>query len=132
MTPPQIFELAAASLTVIVTIILVIFLKVYGNLPVGNIGPELNLLTYGFLWDTVLKAVTGSYWKHFPQDIENLKPLVLIGVVLLNVVLMAINFKLAYRLEEGTIENRGLTRFGVFFLGIVSLMIFLVLKVFID
>lgn len=133
MTPQQIFELIAASLTIIITILLVVGLKVYGNLPVSNIGPELNLLTYGFLWDTVLKAINGSYWLNFPKNIENIKPLILIGVILLNIVLMAINFKLAYKLEEGLLESHKPTnRFLVYFIGIVSLTIFLVLKVFVD
>jgi hypothetical protein len=44
------------SLTVIITVEAVAGLRIYGNLPVGNIAPDLNLLTFGFLWDTVQAA----------------------------------------------------------------------------
>jgi hypothetical protein len=56
MSSAHLIELIYAVLTVIITIVLIIGLKIYGNLPIENIGPELNILTYGFMWDTILSA----------------------------------------------------------------------------
>lgn len=134
MVPNHFLELCYASLTVIITVLLVLGLKAYGNIPTDNIGPDLNLLTYGFLWDTVFQAIrSGNYWPQFPEDLKDYKIVLLMFIVIANTILMAVNFKLAYRTQVTySFTDKQRLRFLTFFLGIVSLVIFLVLRVYLN
>ena len=128
-----------AFLSVIGTVILVTLVKVFGNLPTSilSLGTDLNLLTYGFLWDTSVKALRGQeFWSRFPQeDLSFLnKPTILVCIFIFNFLLMAFNLKLEHRVTERKKSNHEkssswvtywVLKPGVLALGVFSLLIFL-------
>jgi len=128
----QWLDLAMACATVIVTVGLVVALKIFANIPIGNVASDLNLLTYGFLWDTILKAMYGNYWQKLSPDLQSFKPLMLFFVIVLNFVLMLWNIKISYNLELSKLQgttNKNLKIFS-YVIGMFSLMIFFVIKIY--
>ena len=126
-------DLFYSMLTAIVTVVLVIGLRVFGNLPVGIFGPDLNLLTYGFLWDVGIKAMRNvEYWPRFdPTGWPLNKPTTLITISLINLILMGWNMKLAdnvatrNRNGEKTWYTEGILKPFIIAIGITSLIVFL-------
>ncbi|MBO0953269.1 hypothetical protein [Fibrella forsythiae] len=127
--------LASALATVGVTVVLIVLVKKFGNVPRGSTGPELNLLTYGALWDIINTAMKGEeYWKNMEYTTPALDPYksyVLGGLTLLNFIFTAWNFKIAHRIETTSSLNT-LPRIGLAalsnILGIFSLVLYLVFK----
>ena len=129
-----------AFLSVIGTVILVTLVKVFGNLPTSMLalGTDLNLLTYGFLWDTSIKALRGQeFWSRFPQeDLSFLnKPTILVCIFIVNFLLMAFNLKLEYIVIERENSKHGkswvtnwVLKPGVLAVGLISLFAFLFLN----
>ncbi len=134
MTDEQKLNLGFAFATVLVTVVLIILIKVFGKLKTGLIGPELNLLTYGALWDTISTAAKGQdYWIHISPDFTAFKSLFLILIALCNTILMAWNFKLANRIETEYFykkSRKNWLKIWSTFLGLIGLMNFLILKTF--
>ncbi len=129
-------ELFYASMTAVVTVLLVIGLRVFGKLPVSSFGPDFNLLTYGFLWDTTINAVKGNqYWDRFDPTVWPInKPTTLLVIAIFNLVLLAGNMKLANKVEE-IYKQKGRTAYTEWFLkpvaialGITSLIAFLFIQ----
>jgi hypothetical protein len=122
-------KLFYAILTVAVVVLLVTAARAFGKLKPTRLGPDLNLLTYGFLWDTTLKAVQDKeYWPNFhaAQWPVN-KATTLLVIALVNVVFTAWNMKL-----DEAISAPGVTGFELFMrrtlslaVGITSLVMFL-------
>jgi hypothetical protein len=122
-------KLFYAVLTVAVVVVLVTAARAFGKLKPTRLGPDLNLLTYGFLWDTTLKAVQNKeYWPNFQaaQWPVN-KATTLLVIALVNVVFTAWNMKL-----DESISAPGVTGFKLFMrrtlslaVGITSLVMFL-------
>ena len=118
-----------AVLTVSVVVGLVAAARAFGKLKPTRLGPDLNLLTYGFLWDITLKAVRGrEYWPNFHADQWPInKATTLLVIALINVVFTAWNMKL-----DESISAKGfaglklfLTRVFSLAIGITSLLMFL-------
>ncbi|MEP6669104.1 MAG: hypothetical protein ABJF10_08130 [Chthoniobacter sp.] len=122
-------SLTYAILTVFVTVWLVVLVRVFGKLPVSLVGPDLNLLTYGFLWDTAMKALKEQpYWPSFEPLLLGInKPTTLFTIALLNFILLAANFKIAYRVEKMTdgVLKTWIGKPSVTTLGVFSLIVFL-------
>ena len=133
MTQHQLYELAVAILTAVATVLLIQFFRKFAKIPTDGIGLDLNLLTYGFLWDTVLNATEGKYWDKFPEGSKEFKPLLLIAIVFANLLLTLQNMRLTYEIEglSESIEKKK-KKFRSYYMGIVSLIIFLILKVFLS
>jgi hypothetical protein len=125
----QIQNLFYAMLTVFVTVVLVTLVRVFGKLPVSLVGPDLNLLTYGFLWDTGAKALRGvTYWPQFkPLIFEINKPTTLFVLALLNLLLLGANLKFAHLVENTPKSARRTWLYSplVNALGVFSLILFL-------
>ena len=124
-------NLIYAALTVVVTVVFVIVVRVFGNLPVSLVGPDLNLLTYGFLWETSAKALRGAeYWPRFEPLFWNInRPTTLFAIAFLNLILLGANLKLAYRVEsmKSTTQRKWLWKPIVNALGVLSLILFLLI-----
>src|SRR5262245_57369627 len=124
-------NLIYAALTVVVTVVFVIVVRVFGNLPVSLVGPDLNLLTYGFLWETSTKALRGvEYWPRFAPLFWNInRPTTLFALAFLNLLLLGANLKLAYRVEsmKDTTQRKWLWKPIVNALGVFSLILFLLI-----
>jgi hypothetical protein len=133
MTQEQILNLGYAFATVLFTVVLIVLLKVFGNLKTGLIGPELNLLTYGSLWDTIAGATRGqTYWKNITPELITYKALILIFIVFINTVLMAWNFKLADQVngyQYSTSQKRWRMFWSTFF-GVLSFVFYITMKTF--
>ena len=121
-------HLAMSLLTVGVTVFLIHFVRKFGNIPTGFMGPDLNLLSFGFLWDTIVKSVLdGNYWPGFPEADTALLPkaVTLAIVVFFNIVLLLGNFKLAAQVPSWeNVALRALGKSFITFLGILSGMFF--------
>jgi hypothetical protein len=91
-----------AGLTVFVTVIFINIIRTFGKLPVSFVGPDLNLLTYGFLFDTTLKALRGTvYWPHFHSLLGEInRPTTLFVISLINLLALGFNMKLAHQAEK--------------------------------
>jgi len=116
-------------LTVFVTVVFVIIVRRFGELPVSFVGPDLNLLTYGFLWDTAVKALRGDrYWPGFKPLAWNVnKGTTLFVIAAFNLIVLAANMKLADRVEAAKAGRlrKWVLRPLVFVLGVFSLIVFL-------
>jgi hypothetical protein len=134
MTQDQMLNLGYAFATVLFTVVLIVLIKVFGNLKTGLIGPELNLLTYGFLWDTISGATRGeNYWPHITPELTAFKTLILIFIVFINTVLMAWNFKLADQVENINLYTKSQKKWRKLwstFFGVLSFIFFLTIKTF--
>jgi hypothetical membrane protein len=107
---PQPDNLFYAIITVVITVFFVQLIRKFGNVPSGLVGPELNLLAYGFLWDTTVKALRGvEYWPRFEQFVWSFgngtalhvnKGTTLFIMSFLNLVVMGANLKLSNYAEE--------------------------------
>lgn len=97
-------DLVYAVLTVFITVVIILAIRRFGNLPVALFGVDLNLLTYGYLWDTAQKALRGtSYWPRWNGPLlEMNKPTVLFLICLLNLFLLAWNMKILDKIERYT------------------------------
>ncbi|ETW93065.1 MAG: hypothetical protein ETSY1_40860 [Candidatus Entotheonella factor] len=120
-----------ALLTVFITVLCVIVIRVFGNLPISLLGPDLNLLTYGFLWDTSSKALRGvDYWPRFVPVIPNINAsTTLFVIVVFNLLLLGVNLKLAHHAPDFTDgQQKWLIRPLTNTIGILSLIIFLLIQ----
>jgi hypothetical protein len=132
----QWLDLFYAALTVVVTVFLIIGARVFGNLPVSSPGLDFNLLTYGFLWDTAIRAIRNiDYWPRFDQKHWPInKASTLVVIALLNLIFLAWNMKLTNHIEKqsGNARNRlYVTLFLKPFslaLGLVALIAFLLIN----
>ncbi len=127
------FEFFYSILTVVVTVLVVVLVKRFGNIPGSSIGTDLNTLTYGFLWDIVVKAIRNQeYWPNFNSEytFHINKPSILLLICLINTILMAWNFKISHQVST---QNTRITRWFLkpfsLSLGIVSLFFFLFTRV---
>jgi hypothetical protein len=86
-------------LTVFLVVVFIGFLRVVAGVNKTPLGPELNLLTYGFLVDVVMKALRGQpYWEHYSRPWTlglQYKATFLFLIALLNFILMMWNIKVA-------------------------------------
>jgi hypothetical protein len=116
-------------LTVCVTVVLIIVIRKYGKLPVSSMGPDLNFLTYGFLWDTTVKGFKGeNYWPYFHPLIGHInKPTTLFIIAVFNLMILGSNMKLAFKTENMTDgwRKKWVAKPLVSAAGCVSLIIFL-------
>jgi hypothetical protein len=94
-------DLAYAIITVFISVIVILAIRRFGNLPVALFGVDLNLLTYGYLWDTTAKALKGAeYWPRWSGTLFQLnKATVLFVICLLNLFLLAWNMKILDKIE---------------------------------
>jgi len=127
--PLQPANLFYGALTAFVSVVLVMLIRKFGKLPISLIGPDLNLLTYGFLWDTAVKALRNvEYWPRFQPLMWNInRPTTLLVIALLNFILLGFNMKLAHKVEnmaKGPLRN-WLLRPCVTAVGVFSLIAFL-------
>lgn len=120
-------DLFYAGLAVFFSVFAVALIRYFGNLPVGRVGTDLNLLTYGFLWDTALKALRPlEYWPRFQQDLWPInKGTTLLVIATCNLILMGFNMKLADRIDIRKAKAKATLTFteriGLFGLQVVSL-----------
>ena len=134
---PDFWGLAAGVLTVAVTIGLVLVVKHVAKIKNGNIGPELNLLTFGFLWDTIAMAMSQkNYWHRMPPALATGKAIVLGFLVVINFALMMVTIADADKLEKHR-NSLSLTevkrlRLKTTSFGVLSLSFFLLIKTFWD
>lgn len=104
-------------------------------MPVGNVGCDLNILTFGFLWDVILKAIAGSYFEKLPTGLAPYKALVLASVIILNFFFVLINLRISASLDK---RPAGLSirpfwlRFWAYFVGLLGVFIFVTLKIYAD
>lgn len=129
-------DLFYAGLSAFVTVGLIILMRMFGKLPLSLFGPDLNLLTYGFLWDTSIKAIRGiDYWPNFDPSVWPInKGTTLLVVALVNLILLAWNFKLSHKVAA-TYQKSGRSAYTewilkpfVIALGMTSLILFLLLQ----
>jgi len=104
-------DCAYALITVFISVVVILAMRRFGNLPVALFGVDLNLLTYGYLWDTATKALKGTeYWPRLNGTVLYVnKPTILLVTCLLNLFLLAWNMKLLDKIEANT---AGKTRVG--------------------
>lgn len=91
-------EFFYSFLTVFITVILITTVKVWGGISINGtaIGTDLNLATYGFIWDICTKALRGQdFWPRFSVSLTFLnKPVILLLIFVGNFLIMALNLKL--------------------------------------
>jgi len=132
----MVLDIVSALMTVLVTIALLVGIKKFGNIKIGLVGPEFNLLTYGYLWDTCLLALRGeNYWTLIPSYLIPFKSFLLLAIVLFNAVLMVINLKIANKIDTETesrsdIQKKRNYKMLSFFLGTLALFLFIIFKAF--
>jgi hypothetical protein len=97
-------DLVYAVITVFISVVVILAIRRFGNLPIALFGVDLNLLTYGYLWDTATKALRGtSYWPRWNGTLLQMnKPTVLLLICLLNLFLLAWNMKILDNIERYT------------------------------
>src|SRR6266436_6780723 len=97
-------DLVSALFTVFITVVVILAMRRFGKLPIPLFGVDLNLLTYGYLWDTAWKALRGTpYWPRWDGTLLAMnKPTVLFLVCLLNFFLLAWNMKILHKIERYT------------------------------
>ena len=126
-----------AIFAVIVTVLILFGVRWYGNIPNSSLCIDLNLLTYGFLWDVAIKAVRErEYWPRFDESLLDLnKGTTLLSIALLNFVFMACNFKLVNKINSSKnpdgkipLHVRMTMLPFVFGFGFASLIIFLFIQ----
>jgi len=119
-------------LTVFLIVLFISILRVFASINRTALGPELNLLTYGFLVDVVIKALRGQpYWMHYARPWEwgtRFKPTVLFLIALLNLILMLWNMKVAEpKVVAGVLEKPSKARSAFSaLLGLLSLFAYFV------
>lgn len=132
LTDEQVRKLLYALLTAVVLVVVVLVMKRFGELKRQNFGVELNLLTYGFLAETVITALKGNeYWPNFNNDYLLSKGAILFIIAISNLFIMGFNFKLEEK--TSTIENKwkkACNQFLVGIMGCISLTIFLALNIY--
>jgi hypothetical protein len=127
-------EFFYSILTVFVTVILLIVVKEFGNIPTSplSVGTNLNVLTYGFLWDTSIKALRGQdFWTRFPlNSVFFTKPVILFLIFVVNFLIMAWNLKLEHMFNERIKDKKSQNglKVTIIALGCFSLIIFLILN----
>jgi hypothetical protein len=119
---------------IIAAIGLIILIKKFGKVPIGHVGPDMNLLTYGFLWDTIFAALQGEhYFSRIEPAFNGERGLILAAIAIGNLILLAWNFQVVQEIESARKINQraklGGKRFLSLFLGLMSLFAFLVIKV---
>ena len=132
-------EFFYSFLTVFITVILITIVKVFGGISINGtaIGTDLNLVTYGFIWDICTKALRGhDFWPRFSVNLTFLnKPVILLLIFVGNFLIMALNLKLEDIVNQR--QNTGvqpawvtqmLLKPSVIALGVFSLIIFLLLN----
>jgi hypothetical protein len=120
-----VYEFLFSVLVILVTVIIIILAKKFGRIKNGAWGPELNLLTYGFLWETIISAMRGEpYWMGFSMDAK-FKPLLLAFIMIGNSFLLAWNLKLDDKIPTQKGMWATWLKFSRGFLGTCSLLIFL-------
>jgi hypothetical protein len=124
-------DFAYAVITVVISVVVILAMRRFGNLPIALFGVDLNLLTYGYLWDTAGKALKGAeYWPRWNRALLELnKPTVLFLICLMNLFLLAWNMKLLDKIERSIntnvlYTNLALKPFSIA-LGLTSLVAFL-------
>lgn len=126
-------EVFYSILIVLVTIVVVLLIKIFGNIPASTIGTDLNILTYGFLWDTVIKSVRGKeYWINFEPSLvfELNKATILLVICLVNTILMAWNFKICHKASiDHSLKTRLILKPISLVIGMISLFFFLFCRV---
>ena len=133
MSPEELKSLLIATLTIIGTVILIIVLKRLAKIPIGSIGLDCNLLTYGYLWDTIMDAMRGDYWTHFPKQYEQFKPIILACIIILNLILLLENMRLSHNLEIKKLQKHKYPYHLLnYILGFLSLGIFITFKTLCD
>ena len=132
--------LIKSALIIFFTILLIYCLKIFANIKVNliSIGTDLNLFTFGFLFDIALRAMEGKeYWSNYSQILS--KNYLLLMIFTGNALIMMLNFKLEDHIA--TIVNSSNYSINlvnyfykpcVIFLGILSLSIYLVLNLTFD
>ena len=125
-------------LIIFFTIFLIHILKVLMNIKfnVVSIGTDLNLFTFGFLFDTALKAMNGNqYWNNYSQSyfFGFSKNISLLLIFAFNMLLMMFNFKLEYYTANlltltscPTRKVKYVYKPLIIFLGTLSLSIYLI------
>lgn len=133
LTATQIYNLVYAFSTVLLAVFFIFLIKKSYKLPTGSIGPELNLLTYGYLIDIGLAAIKSEpYWEHIPNFLVPIKGLLVLFIGIINLGLLVHNFKLANLIETGGLTNskKKCTKRVSIFWGVLSVFIFLTFKMF--
>jgi hypothetical protein len=93
-------DFGCALLTVFIAVVLLILIRLFGKLPVSLFGLDLNLLTYGYLWDTALKALRNqTYWPRLSDPSIN-KAVLLFVICLCNFIFLAWNMKILDSIEK--------------------------------
>ena len=128
--------LIKSGLIIFFTILLIYILKFLTNIKVDpiSIGTDLNLFTFGFLFDIALKAMEGKeYWSNYSYLLS--KNYLLLIIFTTNALIMMANFKLENHITtviaSSTYSMNLVDYFYrpcVIFLGIVSLSIYLILN----
>ena len=128
--------LIKSGLIIFFTILLIYILKFLTNIKVDliSIGTDLNLFTFGFLFDIALKAMEGKeYWSNYSYLLS--KNYLLLIIFTANALIMMVNFKLENHITTVIGSSNYsmnlvdyLYRPCVIFLGIVSLSIYLILN----
>ncbi|BDT67609.1 hypothetical protein os1_17860 [Comamonadaceae bacterium OS-1] len=119
-------------LTVFLVVMFIGILRAFAGINKTALGPELNLLTYGFLVDVAMKAIRNKpYWPRYstPWDWDvQYKPTVLFLIALMNFILMIWNIKVAEpRVVSGTLEKPSIWRSAFSaVLGLLSLLTYFV------
>src|ERR1700709_590897 len=103
LTPEQQVNLGLATAAIFLSVGFVWIIKKFGNVENSNIGPELNLLTYGYISDTIVKAINGDkYWHSFNGPLT--RSWILFIITFLNLILLFWNLKLEQSNKTGTLE----------------------------
>lgn len=131
-----------SGLVIFFTVLFVYILKKFASISIEliSIGTDLNLFTFGFLFEIVLKAMKGEpFWLNYDsQTLSEILPksYLLLLIFTGNALVMMGNFRLESHIDDKTQANstfRNTSRFKYFlrplviFLGIVSLTIYLAL-----
>lgn len=102
-----------AGLTVFVTVFLIIMIKAFGRIEtdITGLGTDFNLLTYGFLWDIAVGGFRGeSFWSNYSLSNTFLtKELVLSLIIILNTLIMGLNFRLESKVNQCINDNNNAT-----------------------
>ncbi|MFT3934820.1 MAG: hypothetical protein QM726_14440 [Chitinophagaceae bacterium] len=130
LTHSQIIELIWAVTTIGIAVGVIYFIKWLADYEAGPVGLELNLLTYGYLADTIIKAAEeGKYWHLYSSNLIP-KNLLLTIIVIGNFVMLGINIKYEIKIRAITARwPRLFMKFKMQLLGLISAALFLTCKV---
>lgn len=125
-----------STLIIFFTVILIYILKLFANIKVEliSVSTDLNLFTFGFLFDIALKAMNNEpYWINYSGLLS--KNYLLLLIFTGNALVMMLNFKLEDYLKkvinDPNHSNSLIDYFHkpiILFLGIVSFTVYLVLN----